>query len=85
MPRSRTRDFLGFALVAGLLFGLLGGPLGAQETGTVSGSVTNAMTLRPIPGVQVFIAGSGIGNIAGANGRYLLLNVPVGEHTGHRT
>jgi TonB-dependent SusC/RagA subfamily outer membrane receptor len=68
-------------LVAGLLFGLLGGPLGAQETGTVSGSVTNAMTLRPIPGVQVFIAGSGIGNIAGANGRYLLLNVPVGEHT----
>lgn len=54
-------------------------PLDAQQTGTVSGVVTNAATRRPLTGVQVHVPGSGIGTLTGQNGRYQLNNVPAGE------
>ena len=62
--------------VAALL--LFAPSLGAQQ---VTGRVTNSQTGAAVSAVQVFIAGSGIGALSQQNGRYLLLNVPVGPHT----
>src|SRR5690606_19549685 len=63
-------------LLAGVL--LLASQLDAQQ---VTGRVTDSQSGQPIAAVQVFIAGSGIGALSQANGRYLLLNVPPGTHT----
>lgn len=57
-------------------------PLKGQEsTGRVTGRVVDAATSRPLVGVQVFVPPTGIGNITDQNGRFVLANVPVGEHT----
>ena len=64
-------------VVAALL--LLAPSLGAQQQ--VTGRVVNSQTGASVSAVQVFIAGSGIGALSQQNGRYLLLNVPVGTHT----
>src|SRR5688500_775726 len=52
--------------------------LGAQQ---ITGRITEGQSGQPVAAVQVFIAGSGIGALSQANGRYLLLNVPAGTHT----
>ena len=71
----RSRFRLLSVLVGALA--LLAPDLGAQQ---VTGRVTT-QSGEPLAAVQVFIAGSGIGALSQQNGRYLLLNVPVGTHT----
>lgn len=56
-------------------------PLAAQETGSIRGKVTDAVTARPISGAQVFIVGTERGGLTNAQGDFFLLNVPAGEHT----
>ncbi len=53
----------------------------AQGTGTVTGTVTAASTGEPLSGAQVFVPGTQLGVLSGQNGRFLILNVPTGEHT----
>jgi TonB-dependent SusC/RagA subfamily outer membrane receptor len=53
----------------------------AQETGTITGTVTEAGTGRPLAGAQVSISGTTLGTLTGANGRYLLIRVPEGQRT----
>jgi TonB-linked SusC/RagA family outer membrane protein len=53
----------------------------AQQTGRITGRVVDASTNRPLAGVQIFLPPTGIGNISDADGRYLLQNVPPGQHT----
>jgi TonB-linked SusC/RagA family outer membrane protein len=53
-------------------------PATAFAQGTVTGRVTDGGTLRPLVGSQVSIPGTGIGALANADGRFLLVNVPVG-------
>jgi TonB-dependent SusC/RagA subfamily outer membrane receptor len=53
----------------------------AAAQGSVTGRIVQASTLRPLPGAQVSIPGSGIGALANNDGRFLLVNVPVGQHT----
>src|SRR5688500_13226463 len=65
---------LAFALVAAV-------PTLVQAQGTITGRVTQSSTLRPLAGAQVSIPGSGIGALANADGRFLLVNVPVGPKT----
>lgn len=77
MLRSTTQGFLGILVLA-----VLWAPgLGAQDTGTVQGQVTAAQSDRPLEGVQVFVAGTGIGGLTNDAGRYVLLNVPAGTVT----
>ncbi|HUF49970.1 MAG TPA: SusC/RagA family TonB-linked outer membrane protein [Longimicrobiales bacterium] len=79
MPYVR-RALLATLLLAGT--GLT--PLHAQQQpqqGRVTGRIVDAATNRPLAGVQVFIPPTGIGNITDENGRFLLLNVPVGTYT----
>jgi hypothetical protein len=51
-----------------------------RAQGTITGRVTEGRSLRPLPGAQVSIPGSGIGALANNEGRFLLVNVPVGAH-----
>ncbi len=70
-------------LAAGLLAAstLFASALAAQATGTVTGTVLNAQTGEPLPAAQVSLEGTGIGGLTQANGRFLLLQVPVGTYT----
>src|SRR5687768_15192970 len=59
----------------------LGAAHAQQQTGRITGRLTDATGNRPLAGVQVFIPPTGIGNITDPNGRFMLLNVPVGQGT----
>ena len=75
IPRWRAT---GAALVLALLTAV---PLLAQQTGQVTGTVTSRATGQPLPDVQVTVVGTGLGQLTNQDGRFLILNVPVGEHT----
>ncbi len=53
----------------------------AAQTGSLSGSVTDAQSGQPLPFVQVFIDSLDIEGLTQQNGVYRLTNVPVGTHT----
>lgn len=55
--------------------------LSAQQTGTIQGTVFNAMTQEPVAGAQVFLPGTSLGALSNSSGRYLIQNVPAGTHT----
>lgn len=71
----------GLVLALAAMIGWAPAPVAAQATGTLVGTVRDAATQRPLEAVQVYIGGTGIGALTNAAGRYLLLNVPAGEHT----
>jgi TonB-linked SusC/RagA family outer membrane protein len=50
-------------------------------TGNLSGVVTDATTRQPIAGASVSVAGTALGTITSADGRFLILNVPAGSRT----
>ena len=72
----RVFRLLPYALVAALM--LIVPSVGAQQ---ITGRVIDQQTGQPIAAVQVFIPDTGLGALSQQNGRYLLLNVPVGTHT----
>ncbi|MBI4540642.1 MAG: TonB-dependent receptor [Gemmatimonadetes bacterium] len=53
----------------------------AQAVGSVTGVVTDQQSGQPLAGVQVFLEGTGRGVLTQENGRYFLINVPVGTYT----
>jgi TonB-linked SusC/RagA family outer membrane protein len=69
-------------LVTALAF--LGLGLGAAEasaqTGTVVATVLDASTRQPLERAQVSIPTLSLGGLSNAQGRFLILNVPVGTH-----
>lgn len=72
----------GAGLVAALLLALLlppPAPVAAQATGSITGRVVDAASLRPLAGALVTVGTSDRGTAAGADGRYLIPGVPVGE------
>jgi len=73
MAIART---VGFACLATLLWT---SQLAAQG-GVISGQVTDSLTARPIVGAVVEIEGTRRGTTTGADGRYVLADVPVGTH-----
>jgi TonB-dependent starch-binding outer membrane protein SusC len=50
----------------------------AQDRGSVTGQVVEEGTQRPLAGVQVSVAGTTLGTITNAQGRFLIPNVPTG-------
>lgn len=56
-------------------------PRTVLQEGTVTGSVVEGGSLRPLAGVQVHIPGSSVGTLTNAAGRYILSNVPAGQVT----
>ena len=53
--------------------------LQAQNTGTVTGLVTDAATQQPIASAQVVVVGTNIGALTNASGRFLITNAPAGQ------
>jgi outer membrane receptor protein involved in Fe transport len=49
-------------------------------TGKISGVVTDKETGDPLPGVAVSVVGTSWGALTDADGKYFILNVPVGEY-----
>ena len=71
---KRLRNFT-LSLVA---VALAAAPVQAQ-TGTVTGTIQDASG-QPLAGAQVSVEGTTIGGLSSDAGRYLLNNVPVGDH-----
>ena len=55
-------------------------PAARPIQGSITGIVTDAQSGRPLSSAQVFVAATGLGGLSNAAGRYLIVNVPVGEH-----
>jgi TonB-linked SusC/RagA family outer membrane protein len=53
---------------------------GAQQQGSITGLIQDLNTGAPIAAVQVYIPTLDVGVLSQENGRFLLLNVPVGTH-----
>jgi len=51
------------------------------STGKVEGTVRNKETGQPLPGVQVQIVDTRLGNVTNADGYYFILNVPPGRRS----
>ena len=73
-----ARGVAGLAALLSLI--AVAAPIRAQ-TGTIRGQVLDQTSGRPLSNVQVLIAGTGIGQLTTASGRFVLLDVPAGEHT----
>ncbi len=80
LNRRRAWSTLGLAAALAVSLGLIAAPAEAQ-TGTVEGRVVAQGSQSAIAGAQVSVSGTNIGSQTGADGRFVLLNVPVGRHT----
>ena len=77
-PTSRVFQWLASGILAGLL--ILPTQVNAQATGSVNGSVVAAATGAPISLAQVVISDLSLGMLSRNDGRFLIVNVPVGTH-----
>lgn len=68
--------------VLAALAALIVGPASAvAQQGSVTGRVIDASSGQGLPAAQVFIQGTNLGALTNDDGRFLILNVPVGEQT----
>jgi TonB-dependent SusC/RagA subfamily outer membrane receptor len=64
------------------LLALLAVPAAAgAQTGSITGQARDRTTGEPLNGVQVSVEGTSLGGLSDARGRYLIQNVPAGQHT----
>jgi hypothetical protein len=72
---DKIRGFIAMGVMV-----LVGMPVGAaaQERGTITGTVVEQATQRPLSGAQVQVAGTNLGTLTNQQGRYLIANVPAG-------
>ena len=68
-------------LLALLFLGLAGAADAQEQTGTISGVVTNAATGQTLESALVTLGGREAGALTNLQGRYTLSGVPAGEHT----
>jgi TonB-dependent starch-binding outer membrane protein SusC len=70
-----------FRTVSRVVHGMGAPAAPVRRTGTVAGTVQAVGSGRPLPSVQVFVEGAGIGGLTDAGGRYALSGVPAGQAT----
>ena len=69
------------ALLATLVFLCVGATLSwGATTGGISGVITDAQSGEPVIGVTVMVMGTSLGASTDTDGRYAILNVPVGTY-----
>jgi TonB-linked SusC/RagA family outer membrane protein len=76
----KSRGILALLVVALVLALQAPQAAAAQQTGTITGQVVDVATGQPMSGVEVFIPGTELGTLTRENGRFLLQNVPAGDH-----
>ena len=81
MQLSRLASSAAGGLLAFLALTAVTASPALAQTGVVQGLVVDAASMRPLSNVQILVAGTGIGQLTNSSGRYVLLNVPAGEHT----
>ena len=64
-----------FALLA-----VLGATPVAAQDGTIMGQVVDRTSSQPLAGAQVYIVGTTLGALANQDGRFMIRQVPAGEH-----
>jgi len=69
-----------FLIVACFIACLLAGPIFGAVTGSITGTVTDSKTKEPLAGVSVSIDGTRMGAKTDLEGRYNIINVPVGTY-----
>ena len=69
-----------FLIVACFIACLLAGPIFGAVTGSITGTVTDSKTKEPLAGVSVSIDGTRMGAKTDMEGRFNVLNVPVGTY-----
>jgi TonB-linked SusC/RagA family outer membrane protein len=62
-------------------FALFWSAAAQAQTGTITGSIQEQGTQRPLASVQVSVAGTSIGTFTNVQGRYILPGVPAGDVT----
>ena len=67
-------------VVVGLALAIPESPAAAQQTGTLTGTVVDATSARPLESAQVYIPALNMGGLSNQQGRFLILNVPAGTH-----
>ena len=74
---------LGPAVAWGMLVAVATALPGAADaqTGSVTGTVVEADSERPMAAVQVHLLDTGLGTFSRDNGRFAILNVPAGDYT----
>ena len=65
----------------GCLLSVVGASSVFAQQGAITGTVTDAESLRPVAGAQVFVSGTIIGTLTGQEGGYRLESIPAGEAT----
>lgn len=53
----------------------------AAQSGSVSGTITDASTGDPLAAVQVYVSGTAIGRVTDETGQYVISGVPAGTVT----
>ncbi len=83
IPCAKRRDPRRSARSAPVLLAclclLVPGGAAAQNTATVTGRVSDSNTLIPLSGVEIRVQGAGINGVTNNDGRFVLLNVPMGD------
>lgn len=78
--RSKAARSASLALALTAIAFAIAAPLTAQQTGQITGIVTSGGTGLPLPDVQVSVSGTQLGAQTNQDGRFLIQDVPVGEH-----
>ena len=79
-PVRSAGSLLSSVMLSVLVVLATSGPASAQDIlGRVAGTVVDARSGAPLEAAQIFIVGTTLGTLSTAQGRYLLLGVPVGE------
>lgn len=63
-----------------VIFLLLNNSAFSQESGKITGTVTDAKTGKPLPGASVVVKGTSLGTATGNEGNYTITAVPSGEY-----
>jgi hypothetical protein len=53
----------------------------SQPKGTIEGTVQNAATQTPLPGVNVMVLNTTLGAVSDENGKFIIKNIPVGNYS----
>ena len=57
------------------------GPAASQQSGTISGTVSDVATAQPLESASIKLDDEPGGVLTNADGRYVMVNVPAGSHT----